>query len=111
MPNSPQDAMYQLKDHEYRNLEYFKHLLRYSAPDRLLRYRRNVIVLGALVLFYYLAHISVEEVSGGFIRGKILHPEYVPAALAAAFLYNLYMFSVHLRREVSTHNRRPPGFQ
>lgn len=96
--------MYDIKDHEYRNLERFKTILRYSAPDRLLRYRRNVIVLGGFVLLYYLAGITVEEFSGGFIKGKILNPEFVPAFFLFVFLYNFFMFSIYLRREISAHN-------
>ena len=96
--------MYDIKEHEYRNLERFKNILLYSAPDRLLRYRRNVIVLGGFVLFYYLAGITVEEFSGGFIKGKISNPEFIPAFFLFVFLYNFFMFSIYLRKEINTHN-------
>lgn len=96
--------MYDIKEHEYRNIERFKNILRYSAPDRLLRYRRNVLVLGGVVLFYYLAGITVEEFSGGLIKGKIVNPEFVRAFLLFVFLYNFFMFLVYLRREISVHN-------
>ncbi|MEK9201403.1 MAG: hypothetical protein AAB944_00365 [Patescibacteria group bacterium] len=98
--------MYELNENEYRNIEYFKNLHRYSAPDRLLRYRRSVIVLGGFVLFYYFSGITVDGFSGGFMKGTIERPQFVPAFLSFFFLYNFYMFWLYLRREISTHNFR-----
>ncbi len=98
--------MYKLTTSEYKQTEYFKNIQRFlsPAPDRLLKYRRNVIGLGAFVLFFYFAGINIEGFSGGFIKGTIEKPYLVSMFLCLFFTYNYFMFYVHLNKEIERHD-------
>jgi len=78
--------------------------VRYQPDERLLRYKRNTVELGGFVLFFIVAGISVDGFSGGFIRGNIDHPIMVFVFLSGFYVYNFYMFYVHLNKGLEKHD-------
>lgn len=91
--------MYQLTDEQYKGISYFKDL-DFVPPERLSKYRKNLIALGGTLLIIGFAGIQITEFSGGLIKGEIRNPELLSLFLGLIFLYNFWMFMVVLNRSL-----------
>lgn len=96
-------AEYTINHQEYSKTEYFSKIQRYSPSQRLLRCKRNVLLVGGFVLAFIALGIKVEGFSGGFIRGHIERPDLFIYILELVFLYHFYMFFVFLEKEKEKH--------
>lgn len=93
-----------LQEHDYKAIDLFTKRQRYIPNDRLLKYRRNVVSLGGLILLVILAGIPITNLKilslVGIVGGDIARPYFIFIFLAIFFGYNFVMFYLYLKREI-----------
>jgi len=92
-----------LLHHQYYQVNLYKDAVEYNPSDRLLRHRRNLIVSGSIVAFYFLAGLHDVEFNGALLRGEIEREYWIPLFLVAIFFYNFIQFGIHLSEQKAKH--------
>lgn len=86
---------------ELEQIDFFRKRSRESLDPKLNLYKRNLILIGAFILFYIFGDVNLKTVNAVLIQGDINNEIAVSIFSTAFFIYSSIMFWVYSRREVS----------